>query len=154
MITLDDLVALAQASDWDSMDSKQLAILAEQFESATPYGDRHDAKLDLIKRLTGARPDWRSTGSCTTIVQNYVYIKGLGVKNISKLVERFPQVFSFNIAGNMQPKVDYLIRLGVRDIGKFIERFPQVFNLDIAENMQPKVDFYLKQDYGIRYIEQ
>src|SRR3989338_1967281 len=141
MTTLDDLVALAQTSDQDSLDTKQLANLAEQFESATPYGTRHNAKLDLIERLTGARLGLRGTGSCITIVQNYVYLIDLGIKDIGKFVERFPRVFGLNIAGNIQPKVDYLTSLGVKDIGKLVERFPQVFGYNVAGNIQPKVEY-------------
>ena len=141
MTTLDDLVALAQTSDQDSLDTKQLANLAEQFESATPYGTRHNAKLDLIERLTGARLGLRGTGSCTTIVQNYVYLIDLGIKDIGKFVERCPQVFGYDVAGNMRPMVGYLRGLGIKDIGKLVERFPRVFGLNIAGNIQPKVDY-------------
>jgi len=141
MTTLDDLVALAQTSDQDSLDTKQLANLAEQFESATPYGTRHNAKLDLIERLTGARLGLRGTGSCITIVQNYVYLIDLGIKDIGKFVERCPQVFGYDVAGNMRPMVGYLRGLGIKDIGKLVERFPRVFGLNIAGNIQPKVDY-------------
>ena len=147
MITLDDLVALAQAPD---LDNRRLASLTEQFETATPYGTRLEAKLDLIERLTGTRPEISSTGSCTTIVQNYVYLKGLGVKNIGRLVKRLPAVFGYNIAENMRPKVEYLKKLGVRNIGKFVERYPQVFRHSIAKNMQPKVDYLTR--LGVKNI--
>ena len=83
-------------------------------------------------------------GTINTISSNILYLNGLGVKNIAKIVGRRPEILSLKIE-YMQPRIDWLKEQGVNDIAKVITKNPRVLVYSIENCMQPRIGWLKEQ---------
>jgi hypothetical protein len=66
-------------------------------------------------------------------------------EGLSKLVYRYPRVFSLAIEGNLEPTLDWLQeRLALDDEGlrKLVQREPTLLEFSIERNLEPKLTFF------------
>ena len=103
----------------------------QNLEERIAFIEKHGLNSENILRLNPA------LNSIERMTENIEFISNLGLSN--KVFERVPQLFSYSIENNLEPKVEYINDLGLSN--KVFERFPQLFNLSIENNLEPKVEY-------------
>jgi hypothetical protein len=69
----------------------------------------------------------------------------MDAKSLSKLVQRFPSLFSLGIDTTLEPKLKWMkVRLGVDDksLSFVIQRMPSLLGFNIDTNLDPTIKFY------------
>jgi len=124
--------------------------ISRELDEKSVYGQKKECKDNLIQRLGYDTRSHQVDGSLQTISENLVYLTDLGVKDIRKVVRRFPQVLALDIENKMKPRVEYLKSIGVKeeDISKVVAILPQVLGSDVEKNLKPTYKF-LQSNFNV-----
>ena len=148
MNTLEDIVSEYQNAvnekDW----TRDFSDLVKDLDGHK-YGNKLNLKNEFLEKIgINYQHDNLRAGSLQSHAQNLLYLQSLGVTDISKVITRHPQIFSYSIEDTLQPHVDYLKELGVTDIAKVVTRLPAILAYSIENNLKPTVEYLTNQCYA------
>ena len=142
--------------DYPEVDKEIILSIARDLEEELVYGQKQQCKDNLLQRLGYDTKGHKIGGSLQTISQIILYLSDLKVKDIGKIITRFPAVLSYDVTKTMQPRVEYLRSIGVKeeDIGKVVTRLPAVLGLDIRNLMERRLQTLVYRKNLSRSVKQ
>jgi len=82
---------------------------------------------------------------------NVEYFRGKGIENICRIVKRLPPILSYDLAGNIIPKMNYLENtLGLSPYD--LLSFPAYFSYNLKHRIQPRTLFLLANGKSVAEI--
>jgi len=126
---------------------REIRKIVEELEKSN---DGQAIKNAILEYLGIDTSKYRVFSSFSTVLGRLIYLRSVGIKDIRKVLRRFPSVLNLTVE-NVRRKVEYLqsIGIGTEYLAELIESFPNLIGLSI-ENMQEKVKYL--QSIGVKNI--
>ncbi|KAJ4834300.1 hypothetical protein Tsubulata_034313, partial [Turnera subulata] len=76
---------------------------------------------------------------------------GISAKDIGKILNRCPQLFTFSINDKLRPKIEYFTSFGV-DVAILFRRNPELFKLSIESNVNHVTQYFLARGFTVEEL--